>query len=194
MRPGLRHKKLIPDRQLWTGEEEAACHAGGGLTQPPTAGRSGPVPRRAHPRLSLSALRFLLSTVKAPPGRGLLPPPGAHGNCHTPRLDTGDQTVIGAVRRTAEAEAATVALIRRLHLLLSAGEGARPAALDGGFLAGPQGRRGPGGSPPPASLWGSVPGEGVALCGAGLPAGRAVGSRRRGGRGGARQAVICRYI
>lgn len=53
----------------------------------------------------------------------------------------------------------------------------RPAAFDGGFPAGPQDRRGSGGSPPPASLRVAFPGEGVALRGAGLLAGRAVGSR-----------------
>ena len=40
-----------------------------------------------------------------------------------------------------------------------------PAAFDGGFPAGPEDRRGSGGSPPPASLWVAFPGEGVALRG-----------------------------
>lgn len=72
------------------------------------------------------------------------------------RLDTGDQTVIWAVPRTAEAKAATQPQRpwssastsfcprgRGLWWAERSHRVPRPAALDGGFLAGPQDRGGP---------------------------------------------------
>lgn len=110
MRPGLRHKKLIRHRELWTGEEEATRLSGSclprGRRAPCSLQQQGPgtarPPARAPPAFSLHT-PFSPWHCPVPPGHL---PPALTGTVIPVRLDTGDQTVIWALPRTAEAKAA----------------------------------------------------------------------------------------
>ena len=107
MRPGLRHKKLTPHRQLWTGEEEAACRAEEGSRSLQQQGGQGQSPAMRTPGFLSPHCVFSSAPSKLHLDMACFLPLALTGTIIPLRLDTGDQTVIWAVRRTAEAEAAT---------------------------------------------------------------------------------------
>lgn len=78
-----------------------------GSLQPPTAGPGHSQSPTVHTPLSLSTLSFLLSTLKFHLDVACFLPLALTGTVIPLRLDTGDQTVIWAVLRAAEAKAAT---------------------------------------------------------------------------------------